>query len=162
MARLRNSGPASWCAFVALVEFVADVLLERLDRRAVTPKLWFMVNDHPFKLPNIPPPVPLVRLQPLSHRAIQITWFSSTSVFTHRVYEFELLEPPVGPKDPLIPITANRRDIHPLTEFVDTTFNTSRFATKFELALKKAIPVLGSDSGTLWNPRTVRGKKPEL
>lgn len=92
----------------------------------------------------------------------EITWFSSLSTFAQLVYEFEPLKPPAGPKDLLIPITANGRGVHLLPEFVDTISTISRFATKFELALKKPVTVLGSDSCTLWNPRTVRGKKPEL
>jgi len=95
--------------------------------------------------------------------AFEIAWFSSAFAFAYLVYAFEPFEPPEPPKDPsLIPIKANGRDIHVPPGFVDVMSDISKFATKFELALKKAVPGLKSSSGTLWTARIVRGRKPEL
>ena len=94
--------------------------------------------------------------------AFEISWFSSAFVFAYLVYTLEPFEPPEGPEDPLIPIKANGRVIHVPPAFVDVISDISKFATKFELALKKAVPGLKSSSGTLWTARIVRGKKPEL
>jgi len=94
--------------------------------------------------------------------AFEIAWFSSAFVFAYFVYAFEPFEPPERPKGPLIPIRANGRNINVPPAFVDITSDISKFATKFELALKKAVPGLKSDSGTLWTARIVRGEKPEL
>ena len=91
-----------------------------------------------------------------------IAWFSSAFTAAYFVYALEPFEPPAGPKDPLIPIKANGRDIRVPPEFVDIVSDISKFTTKFELALKKAVPDLKSDSGTLWTARIVRGRKPGL
>lgn len=92
----------------------------------------------------------------------EIAWLSSTITFILFVRALEPFEPPAGPKRPLIPIKANGRDISVPPEFVDIVSDISKFVTKFEQALKKAVPELKSDSGTLWTARIVRGKKPEL
>jgi len=94
--------------------------------------------------------------------AFEIAWFSSAFAFAYLVYALEPFEPPEGPKDSLIPIKANGRDIYVPPAFVDVISDISKFATKFELALKKAVPGLKSSSGTLWTARIVRGKNPEL
>lgn len=94
--------------------------------------------------------------------AFEIAWFSSAFAFAYLVYALEPFEPPQRSKDSLIPIKANGRDIHIPPAFVDVISDISKFATKFELALKKAVPGLKSSSGTLWTARIVRGKKPEL
>jgi hypothetical protein len=96
--------------------------------------------------------------------AFEIAWFSSAFAFAfaYLVYVLEPFEPPKGPKDSLIPIKANGRDIHVPPTFIDVISDISKFATKFELALKKAVPELKSSSGTLWTARIIRGKKPEL
>jgi len=94
--------------------------------------------------------------------AFDIAWFSSAFAFAYLVYAFEPFEPPEGPKETLIPIKANGKDIHVPPAFVDVISDISKFATNFELALKKAVPGLKSSSGTLWTARVVRGKKPEL
>jgi len=92
----------------------------------------------------------------------EIAWFSSAFAFAYLVYAFEPFEPTDGPKEPLIPIKANGKDIRVPPAFVDVISDISKFATNFELALKKAVPGLKSSSGTLWTARVVRGKKPEL
>ena len=94
--------------------------------------------------------------------AFEIAWFSSAFAFAYFVYASQPFEPPARPKDSLIPIKANGRDICVPPMFVDVISDISKFATKFELALKKAVPELKSSSGTLWTARIVRGKKPEL
>ena len=91
-----------------------------------------------------------------------VAWFSSAFAFAYLVYALEPFEPPEGPKDTLVPIKANGKDINVPPAFVDIISDISRFATNFELALKKAVPGLKSSSGTLWTARIVRGKKPEL
>ena len=92
----------------------------------------------------------------------QIAWFSSAFAFAYLVCAFEPFEPPDGPKGPLIPIKAKGKDIRVPPEFIDVISDISKFATKFEFALKKAVPGLKSSSGTLWTARIVRGEKPEL
>ena len=92
----------------------------------------------------------------------EIAWFSSAFVFAYLVYALEPFEPPERPKNALIPIKANGRDIHVPPALVDVISDISKFATKFELALKKAVPDLKSSSGSLWTARIIRGKKPEL
>ena len=92
----------------------------------------------------------------------EVAWFSSAFAFAYLVYVLEPFEPPRGPKDSLIPIRANGRDIRVPPAFVDITCDISKFATEFELALKKAVPGLKSSSGSLWTTRIVRGEKPEL
>ncbi|KAF9791949.1 hypothetical protein BJ322DRAFT_4576 [Thelephora terrestris] len=92
----------------------------------------------------------------------EIAWFSSAFVFAYLVYTLEPFEPSERPKDYLIPIKANGRDIRVPPALVDVISDISKFATKFEIALKKAVPDLKSDSGSLWTARIVRGKKPEL
>jgi hypothetical protein len=94
--------------------------------------------------------------------AFEIAWFSSAFAFAYLVYVLEPFEPPAGPKDTSIPIRANGKHIRVPPAFVDAISDISKFATKFELALKKAVPDLKSSSGTLWTARIVRGKKPEL
>ncbi|KAF9644620.1 hypothetical protein BDM02DRAFT_3272284 [Thelephora ganbajun] len=94
--------------------------------------------------------------------AFEIAWFSSAFAFAYLVYALEPFEPPERPKGSLIPIKANGRVIRVPPAFVDVISDLSKFATKFELALKKAVPGLKSSSGTLWTARIVRGKKPEL
>jgi hypothetical protein len=94
--------------------------------------------------------------------AFEVAWFSSAFAFACLVYVLEPFEPPGAPKDTLIPIKANGRDIHVPPAFVDLISDISKFATRFELALKKAVPGLKSSSGTLWTARIVRGEKPEL
>ena len=94
--------------------------------------------------------------------AFEIAWFSSAFAFACLVYVLEPFEPPRSPKDSLIPIKANGRDIRVPPAFVDVISDISKFATRFELALKKAVPGLKSSSGTLWTARIVRGEKPEL
>lgn len=91
-----------------------------------------------------------------------IAWFSSAFVFAYLVYSFEPSEPQERPAGSLIPIKANGRDIRVPPALVDAISDISKFATKFELALKKAVPDLKSSSGSLWTARIVRGKKPEL
>ena len=90
----------------------------------------------------------------------EIVW--SAVAFAYLVHALEPFEPPAGPKGPLIPIKANGRDIRVPPGFADIVSDISKFATKFEVALKKAVPELKSDSGTLWTARLVRGKKPGL
>jgi len=92
----------------------------------------------------------------------EIAWFSSALAFACVVYALEPFELPPHPKDPLIPIKANGRDIRVPPAFVDIISDISKFATRFEFALEKAVPGLKSDSGTLWTARIVRGEKPEL
>lgn len=94
--------------------------------------------------------------------AFEIAWFSSAFAFAYLVYALEPFEPPAGLQGSLIPIKANGRDIHVPPAFVDIISDISKFATKFELALKNAVPGLKSSSGTLWTARIVRGQKPEL
>jgi len=93
---------------------------------------------------------------------LDIAWFSFAFAFACLVLIVESSELPPRPKDPLIPIKANGRDIRVPPAFVDIISDISKFATRFELALKKAVPGLKSDSGTLWTARIVRGEKPEL
>ena len=92
----------------------------------------------------------------------EIAWFSSAFAFAYLVYTLEPLEPPGAPKSSLIPIKAKGRDIRVPPTFVDVMSDISKFATKFELALKKAVPELISTGGSLWTARIVRGEKPEL
>lgn len=87
---------------------------------------------------------------------------SSALAFTHLDHVTEPFELPKAPKDSLIPIKANGRDIHVPPAFVDIISDISRFTTMFESALKKAVPGLKSDSGTLLTARIVHNKKPEL
>lgn len=94
--------------------------------------------------------------------ASEIAWFSSAFAFACFVYALEPSKPPEGPKDSLIPINANGEVIHVPPAFIDAISDLSKFVTKFELALKKAVPGLKSSSGTLWTTRMVRDKKPEL
>ena len=93
---------------------------------------------------------------------LDIAWFSSAIAVACLALILESSELPPRPKDPLIPIKANGRDICVPPAFVDIISDISKFATRFELALKKAVPGLKSDSGTLWTARIVRGEKPEL
>ena len=92
----------------------------------------------------------------------EIAWFSSAFVFAYLVYALEPFEPSERPSSALIPIKANGRDIRVPPALVDVISDISKFATKFELALKKAVPDLKSSSGSLWTARIIRGKKPEL
>ena len=100
-------------------------------------------------------------LTPVIMEIFEIAWFSSAFAFACLVYTLEPFEPPERPKT-LIPIKANGRDIDVPPAFVDVILDISKFATKFELALKKAVPELTSTGGSLWTARIVRGKKPEL
>ena len=93
---------------------------------------------------------------------VELGLFSSAFAFAYLVYAFEPFEPSEGPKEPLIPIKANGKNICAPPAFVDVKSDISKFSTNFELALKKAIPELESSSGTLWTTRIVRSKKPEL
>jgi hypothetical protein len=92
----------------------------------------------------------------------EIAWFSSAFAFAYLIVILEPFEPPQRPRDPLIPIKANGKEIRVPPTFVDVISDISKFATKFELALKKAVPELTSTGGSLWTARIVRGKKPEL
>ena len=93
----------------------------------------------------------------------EIAWFSSAFAFAYLIVVLEPLEPPQRlARDPLIPIKANGKEIRVPPAFVDVISDISKFATKFELALKKAVPELTSTGGSLWTARIVRGKKPEL
>jgi hypothetical protein len=94
--------------------------------------------------------------------ASEIAWFSSAFAFACFVYSLEASEPPGGPKESLIPINVNGKIIHVPPAFADAISDLPKFVTKFELALKKAVPGLKSSSGTLWTTRMVRDKKPEL
>ena len=121
-----------------------------------------MINGHPHAF-HIRYPIFSRFLSSVSSISVmepfEIVWFSSAFAAAYLVYA---LEPLAGPKNPLIPIKANGRDIRVPPEFVDIVSDISNFATKFELALKKAVPDLKSDSGTLWTARIVRGRKPGL
>ena len=98
----------------------------------------------------------------------EIAWFSSAFAFAYLVYALEPFELPDQPPAPkarhheLIPVRANGRDIRVPPAFVDVMSDISKFATKFELALKKAVPELSSTGGSVWTARVVRGKRPEL
>ena len=92
----------------------------------------------------------------------EIAWFSSAFAFAYLIVVLEPFEPPQQPRNPSIPINANGKEIHVPPAFVDVISDISKFATKFELALKKAVPELTSTGGSLWTARIVRGKKPEL
>jgi len=94
--------------------------------------------------------------------ATGIAWLSSAFALAYLACAFEPFELPERPEEPLIPIKANGRDIYVPPAFVDVIFDISKFATRFEFALKKAVPELESSSGTLWTIRIVRGEKPEL
>lgn len=115
----------------------------------------------PYKPPRTLPPVSSFS-SPAIMKIFEIAWFSSAFAFAYLVYACESFEPPERSKAPLIPIKANGRDIRVPQAFVDVISDTSKFATRFELALKKAVPELTSTGGSLWTARIVRGKKPEL
>ena len=120
-------------------------------------------HTRPYKIPAVllsRHPLFVSRLTVMD--AFEIAWFSSAFAFAYLVYALEPFEPPEGPRDSLIPIKANGRDICVPPALVDVMSDISKFATKFEFALKKAVPGLKSSSGTLWTARIVRDEKPEL
>lgn len=96
----------------------------------------------------------------------EINFLPCALLFGVLVYAFEPFDLPEhleeGSDDSLIPIKANGRDIRVPSALVDVTSDISKFATNFELALKKAVPELPSTGGSMWTVRIVRGKRPEL
>lgn len=152
--------------FAATVRFVADMFPQRLKRSEPCHRrpCQFTASRDKAKEPPIcvhTTSHPLPFSAPAIMELFEIAWLSSAVAFACAVYAFEPNSNSKPPED-LIPVKANGRDIRVPPAFFEAMLDVSTFATKFELALKKAVPELTSTGGSLWTARIVRGKKPEL